>query len=127
MPALAFLTPALPPLRAAENSLFLSRLPYSTGNRAAKAAVPRGAGSAAREVRRGAKFEVTSMGLIPFVPNFVPIGVYAYIAWRVFKGFRATTYSDSAKIAVIALWPLLLLTKNSRRNLNKALKAASDE
>lgn len=58
------------------------------------------------------------MGIIEFVLAIV----YAGGAWKFWKGFHRTDFSQN-RLPLSLLWPFLLMTNKSyRRNFNKALK-----
>ncbi|MGV0024202.1 hypothetical protein [Phormidesmis priestleyi] len=46
---------------------------------------------------------------------------YAYGAWKFWKGFRRTNFSEG-KLYLSLLWPVLLISKSYRQNFTKALK-----
>jgi hypothetical protein len=49
------------------------------------------------------------------------LGGYGYGAWRFWKGFHRTNFTQN-RLVFTALWPLFLTNKSYRKNFNKALK-----
>lgn len=54
---------------------------------------------------------------------FLLLGVYVVGAWKFWKGFRYTNFSDG-RIILGLLWPALLLNGAYRKNFTKALKGS---
>ncbi|KAJ8902720.1 hypothetical protein NDN08_006040 [Rhodosorus marinus] len=64
------------------------------------------------------------MSLVPFVPNFVLIGGYGYMAYRFARGFRSTTYQQDYRIPLAMFWPFLFAVNGSfRKNFLTAIKS----
>lgn len=59
--------------------------------------------------------------MAPFVV-FILLAVYGTGAWRFWRGFHRTNFSQN-RVGLTLLWPLfLVLNKSYRQNFNKALK-----
>jgi hypothetical protein len=58
---------------------------------------------------------------MPKLLLFLAIAVYFYGAYRFWKGFRRTNFSQG-KIYLALLWPVLMLNRSYRQNFTKALK-----
>ncbi len=53
---------------------------------------------------------------------FLLLGGYGYGAWRFWKGFRRTNFSDG-RLMLALLWPALVISNKAyRQNFRKALK-----
>lgn len=62
---------------------------------------------------------------MPKLIVLVLLGVYAYGAWKFWKGFERTNFSRSlpTRLTLSLLWPALIVANPSyRRNFRKALK-----
>lgn len=53
--------------------------------------------------------------------GFMILGVYIAGAWKFWKGFNRTNFSQG-KIYLSLLWPVFLISKSYRQNFTKALK-----
>ena len=62
-----------------------------------------------------------TMGIVPLVPNWLLMAAYAYFGYRFYRGFDRTTYDSSVRLMLTFVWPLLLATREGRRNVQRAL------
>lgn len=68
------------------------------------------------------------MSLIPFVPNWIALGGWAFGAYRFYLGFYRTSYQSSFRLPLAIAWPLLFIVNPSyRKNFKRSIGASDDD